>query len=109
MPQPYAGNLIGGELTHLSDTTLDIGLIGGCGRDVVKKGLCELYPPLTCYLCPQFAALKDAPHIQVKSSIENFIKTNEDRLDRKTISQFDEILIAINQVLGKTGGDKEIE
>ncbi|MGI8467808.1 MAG: tyrosine-type recombinase/integrase [Pyrinomonadaceae bacterium] len=98
----FAKNLINGDITHLPNLTLDIGGIGGCGRDIARKGLCDLYPPLTCYLCPSFGALRDAPHEKVKASIESYIRNNQERLDLKTLSQFDDIIQAINNVLSNS-------
>ena len=48
----------------------NVGGIGICGRDVRKDGLCRLLPPLSCYLCPSFAALRDGPH--ERSSRQSF-------------------------------------
>lgn len=99
LPEKYSGNLINGAVTHLPDAPLDLGGIGGCGKGAISNGLCEFYPPLGCYTCPSFAALSDAPHKKVKTSIENYLKSHKGKLDKKTLSQFDETLAAIEETL----------
>lgn len=96
IPDDYADKIINGDITHLQTSELNIGGIDGCGRDIKKDGLCDFYPPLSCYLCPFFAALDNASHSKVKESIEAYLKNNNQILDTKTFSQFNEILSAIN-------------
>jgi len=53
---------------HLAIFHSNVGGTGMCGRDVRKDGLCRLLPPVSCYLCPSFAALEDrrATHIAIR-------------------------------------------
>ena len=61
-----------------------------CGRDVRKDGLCRLLPPVSCYLCPSFAALRDGPHREMLGSIETFLDEARDIRDRRIPMQLDE-------------------
>ena len=88
---------------HLGIVHLDVGGVGLCGRDVGKDGLCRLLPPVSCYLCPSFAALRSGPHQQMLDSIEHFIEQTEAISDRRTLAQLDEVRIAISQVLAQLG------
>ena len=42
-------------------TLKNLGGIGLCGAG----HLCQLYPPLSCYVCPKFVAWADGPHRQM--------------------------------------------
>lgn len=101
-----------------------MGGVGLCGRDVRKDGLCRLFPPLSCYLCLSFAALRSGPHRELLESIETFIREWENRVDKRILTQLDDVRIAISQVLeqiassapsplavaetqGAAGGDEE--
>jgi hypothetical protein len=91
--------IIPAEVPHLPLPLLDAGGVGLCGRDVRKDGLCRLFPPLSCYLCPSFAALRSGPHRELLESIETFIRAWENRVDKRILRQLDEVRIAIRQVL----------
>jgi integrase len=73
--------------------------LGMCGRDIRRDGLCRLFPPLSCYLCPSFAALQTGPHQEMLDSIETVIHQGEETLDRRVVMQLDEIRLAIKQVI----------
>lgn len=88
---------------HLSLPILNTGGIGGCGRDVTKDGLCELFPPLSCYLCPFFAALRDGPHSEVLRSLEAYIQRNQSHADPRILSQLSDVILALRTVLKKVG------
>jgi len=88
---------------HLGIVHLDAGGVGMCGRDVGKDGLCRLLPPVSCYLCPSFAALRDGPHQQMLNSIEHFIHQAEAISDPRILTQLDKVRIAIRQVLDQLG------
>ena len=61
--------------------------------------MCRLFPPLSCYLCPSFAALRSGPHRELLESIENFIREWEGRVDRRILMQLDDVRFAISQVI----------
>lgn len=84
---------------HLGIVHLNAGGVGMCGRDVRKDGLCSLLPPVSCYLCPSFAALRDGPHQEMLDSIEAFLRESEATSDRRIQMQLDEVRVAIQQVI----------
>jgi hypothetical protein len=84
---------------HLGIVHLNAGGVGMCGRDVRKDGLCRLLPPVSCYLCPSFAALSDGPHQEMLDSIEAFLRESEATSDRRIKMQLDEVRVAIQQVI----------
>lgn len=91
---------------HLGIANLNAGGIGMCGRDVRKDGLCRLLPPLSCYLCPSFAALRDGPHREMLNSIEVFLNGNQEISDKRILTQLTDVRIAINQVLAQLPGEE---
>ena len=78
-----------------------------CGRDVRKDGLCRLLPPVSCYLCPSFAALRDGPHREMLSSIEIFLHEARDISDKRILMQLEDVRVAIRQVLDQVLGDSK--
>lgn len=88
---------------HVPLPVLNTGGVGGCGRDPQKEGLCDLFPPLSCYLCPFFAALRSGPHREVLDSLESYLKQNKASADPRILRQLDDILTAIRTVLKKLG------
>ncbi len=90
---------------HVSLPILNMGGVGGCGRDPQADGLCDLFPPLSCYLCPFFAALRSGPHREVLDSLEAYVRKNETSSDPRILRQLDDIIIAIRTVLKKLGQD----
>jgi integrase len=90
---------------HLGIAHLNAGGIGLCGREVRKDGLC-LLPPLSCYLCPSFAALRDCPHREMLDSIEVFLKGNQEVSDKRILMQLAEVRVAIRQVLDQLPGEE---
>jgi hypothetical protein len=84
---------------HLGVANLSVGGIGMCGRDVRKDGLCRLLPPLSCYLCPSFAALRDGPHHEMLASIEAFLAQSQEVADKRIQVQLQDVCTAIQQVL----------
>lgn len=91
---------------HLGIANLNAGGIGLCGRDVRKDGLCRLLPPLSCYLCPSFAALSDGPHREMLTSIEAFLNSNQDTSDKRILMQLADVRLAIRQVLDQLPGEE---
>jgi len=84
---------------HLGIANLNAGGIGLCGRDARKDGLCRLLPPLSCYLCPSFAAFRDGPHREMLNSIEAFLNGSQDTSDKRILMQLADVRVAIRQVL----------
>jgi integrase len=89
---------------HLGIAHLNAGGIGLCGRDARKDGLCRLLPPLSCYLCPSFAALRDGPHREMLISIEAFLNGNQEASDKRILMQLADVRAAIRQVLDQLPG-----
>ena len=48
----------------------NLGGIGACGANF----LCNLFPPLSCYVCPKFIAWKDAPHEAMLDELEDYVQ-----------------------------------
>jgi integrase len=99
---PFPGvapSVIPGVAPHLPAFPLDIGGIGFCGRDVVHHGLCELFPPLSCYLCPKFAAFRDGPHRRVLGAIERAATVMRTDADLRIAEELDQVEMAIRQLL----------
>ncbi len=88
-------------MPQLPFAALNAGGVGICGRDVRKDGLCRLFPPLSCYLCRHFAALRDGPHQEMLESIETFIHEIQDSVDNRILKQLDTIRDAIKEVVGQ--------
>lgn len=84
---------------HLGIPHLDVGGIGYCSRDAARDGLCQLLPPVSCYLCPSFAALQTGPHRQMLESIDEFLRFHEPHSDRRILLQLDQVRMAIRQVI----------
>lgn len=69
--QPKAENDIKkGVIQGTTPTLKNLGGIGVCGSNF----LCNLFPPLSCYVCPKFIAWKDAPHEAMLSELENYVE-----------------------------------
>ena len=72
--------------------------VGTCG----SSSLCTLYPPFSCYLCPQFQPWRSAPHREV---LEDTIRQRDDRIeavgrsDDRIAKQYDELILAIGEVV----------
>lgn len=78
---------------------LKTGGVGACGRDIQQHGLCRLFPPLSCYLCPSFAALRSGPHEELLANIESFIAA--DGVDERIQRQLDDVRAAIAEVVAR--------
>lgn len=70
--------------------------IGTCGA----KYLCNLYPPLSCYLCEKFQPWRNAPHGEI---LDDLIKERENRIklygeNDRFISQLDDVIYSVAQV-----------
>lgn len=93
--------MIPGAVPHIPSPALNVGAVGMCGRDVRKDGLCKLFPPLSCYLCPSFAALRKGPHLEMLQSIEAHLQENREQIDTRILLQLEELLTAIREVLAQ--------
>ena len=82
----HSNRRIPAAVPHLGIQHLDVGGIGLCGRDADRDGLCQLLPPLSCYLCPSFAALRAGPHRQMLESVDKFLQQHELHSDRRISS-----------------------
>ena len=78
---------------------MDVGGIGLCGLNVRADGPCRLLPPISCYLCPSFAALSDGPHDQMLNSIETISASGEQTNDKRILMQLEDVLAGIQQVI----------
>lgn len=83
---------------HIGLPVLSTGGLGICGRNVRVDGLCQMFPPLSCYVCPSFAAWRDGSHAKILQSIEQFMEKNRDLADRRIWQQLDDIRLAIQEV-----------
>lgn len=91
---------------HLTLPVLNAGGIGVCGRDVARKGLCQMFPPLSCYLCPSFAALRTGPHQELLASIQAFLTVGEAVMDPRIAVQFGEVQQAIQELLARVATEE---
>lgn len=101
-PQAAGGPVVPAAIPHLP--LLNAGGIGVCGRDVVQEGLCQLFPPLSCYLCPSFAALRSGPHRDIHEAINAFIESGRNHVDERILRQLDDVRSAIREVLDSVEG-----
>jgi hypothetical protein len=86
---------------HLGFDHLDVGGIGLCGLDVRTDGPCRLLPPISCYLCPSFAALNHGPHEQMLQSVERFLARSLETNDRRILMQLEDVRGAMQQVIAE--------
>jgi hypothetical protein len=93
--------IIPSMIPHLLDEQLDLGGIGLCGRNVRQDGLCRLFPPLSCYLCPDFVALRTGLHQEMLTKLEMYIHSWKDKLDKRIPMQLDKILEEIRSVIAQ--------
>ena len=79
-------------------TLKNLGGIGVCGA----RYLCQLYPPLSCYICPRFVAWADGPHRQMLKELETHTQTLRERSGNpsdRIPHQLEEVMEAIQAVL----------
>ena len=91
--------LIPASAPHLEIDLLDVGGIGLCGLDLRAEGPCRLLPPISCYLCPSFAALRNGPHEQILRSIEGFLENGRQTNDKRILMQLEDVRAGISQVI----------
>lgn len=83
-------------------TFLNLGGIGVCGADF----LCNLYPPLSCYVCPKFQAWTDGPHEKVLIELESYVQQLVERCNNpsdKIPHQLVDVIVSIRQLLERIG------
>lgn len=79
-------------------TLKNLGGIGFCGAGY----LCQLYPPLSCYVCPKFVAWMDGPHQQMLDEIHAHVRALRQRSGNpsdRIPNQLGEVMEAIQAVL----------
>lgn len=99
--QPKAeDNIKKGVIQGTTPTLKNLGGIGICGSNF----LCNLFPPLSCYVCPKFIAWKDAPHEAMLGELENYVErmaeTSGNPHDRIP-HQLKETILAVKALLVK--------
>jgi integrase len=108
---PRNGSNSSGAVVFGSTPTLkNLGGIGICGANF----LCDLYPPLSCYVCPKFQAWIDGPHEELLQELEAFAEslvhkspTYSDRIPYQLV----DVLASVRQLLARireiTNGKKD--
>lgn len=99
--------LIPASAPHLGIDHLDVGGIGLCGLNAHADGPCRLLPPISCYLCPSFAALRDGPHEQMLYSIETFLASGGQTNDKRILMQLEDVRAGILQVVSAVRTEQE--
>ena len=99
--------IIPAAIPHLPFPLLTAGGIGICGKDIRIDGLCQLFPPLSCYSCSLFCALRDGPHEEILRSIEQFISDTRDSIDLRIVKQLEGICDAIRGVIQQCASHKK--
>ena len=83
-------------------TLKNLGGIGRCGAGY----LCQLYPPLSCYVCPKFVAWVDGPHQQMLEELQIHVQALRQRSGNpsdRIPHQLEEVMEAIQAVLVQIG------
>lgn len=83
-------------------TFINLGGIGVCGANF----LCNLYPPLSCYLCPKFQAWTDGPHEKLLIELETYVQQLVEGCNNpsdKIPYQLTEVIVSIRQLLDRIG------
>lgn len=87
-------------------TLKNLGGIGVCGASF----LCNLYPPLSCYVCPKFTAWKDGPHEEMLVELEDYVKRASAKFNNpsdRIPQQLKNTILAIKSLLNKIGEMKD--
>jgi integrase len=84
---------------HVPMPVLNVGAIGSCGRNVGQHGLCQLFPPLSCYRCPSFAAWRNGPHQGLHDSLKKYLSHASEQMDERIRMQLDETVAAAKELL----------
>ena len=105
-PDQLVNQLVPAAAPNLTLPVLNTGGIGVCGRDLTRDGLCRLFPPRSCYLCPSFAALRTGPHQELLASIQAFLTAREADMDPRMATQFGEVQQAIQELLARVAPEE---
>jgi len=85
------------KLIHGTTPTLkNLGGLGRCGADF----LCNLMPPLSCYVCPKFRAWNDGPHEEMLRELEAY----KQQLTQKSRNPSDRIPMQLNETIDAVKG-----
>lgn len=93
-------------LPGTTPTLKNLGGIGQCGANF----LCNLNPPLSCYVCPKFLAWKDAPHEQMLQELKTYVQQLAKGINNpsnRIPGQLDEVMQAIEVLLLKIKKDQD--
>jgi integrase len=96
-----AENVIPGS----TPTLKNLGGIGFCGAGY----LCQLYPPLSCYVCPKFVAWVDGPHQQMLEELQIHVQALRQRSGNpsdRIPHQLEEVMETIRAVLVQIDGSR---
>jgi len=80
-------NVINGS----TPTLKNLGGLGTCGANFI----CNLMPPLSCYICPKFRAWKDGPHQEMLKELESY----QEQLVQSTRNSSDRIPLQLNETI----------
>ena len=86
-------------------TLKNLGGIGFCGAGY----LCQLYPPLSCYVCPKFVAWVDGPHQQMLEELKIHVQALRQRSGNpsdRIPHQLEDVTEAIRAVLVQIDGSR---
>ncbi len=89
-------------------TFKNLGGIGVCRADF----LCQLYPPLSCYVCPKFVAWVDGPHERMLNELHlhaQALRARGGNRSDRIPQQLDEVMEAIRAVLVQIDGRRRRE
>jgi integrase len=86
--QPHHSSAV---IRGATPTLKTLGGIGVCGANF----LCDLYPPLSCYVCPKFQAWTDGPHKELLQELEIFVHS----LIERSANQADRIPYQLTNVI----------
>lgn len=99
--------IIPADTPHIPLPMLNAGGVGVCGRNVRQDGLCQLFPPLSCYLCPSFVAWRNGPHQALLTNLDDFIEAYREQADSRILLQLDEIRAAMAEAITRCTAEKE--
>jgi len=99
---------------HIPQLTPGLALVGGCGRDERKEGICPKHPFFACYNgCSNFLAWKAADHKAAQRFIENRLDTWNAAAGgpakSKTIQEYERTHKAISEVIKEIAEDDRPE
>jgi integrase len=89
------------SVPHLGLPLLNAGGVGVCGRQMRGHDLCQLFPPLSCYLCPSFAAWREGAHQEILRAIEQFVERQHENTDGRILQQLQEVRLAVAEVIAR--------